>query len=1087
MKQNRKVSIICCYQVCHQSIATSGPKTAFSQQWSILSHQGQLHPNPRKQFYHDLDKTIAALIQQGNLIILAGDFNTSIGDDPTGLDKLIQKYSLVDSIQSLHGLYQCATYSRGTKCIDYILISSDLIPCLRRGGILPFDGITMSDHRGIFIDIDTHRLFGNHVSPLLKPPSRSLFSTQPRRQQQYIHYLHAALTRHHVFDRITRLQSYDPSNPPPEAFHLLESLDNDLTRLMIAGEKRLRKPSPTPFSSALAQICIQLSILKAHYLHLHYGSDKSSTIGRLQSKLDKPIPLPASLSDLKEVLQATRSKVRQIRRDAIAHREEFLLSLELDRSIASTIKKIRRAEEMKRGFLKLHFVLKPSVTSLVTYLEIPTDDTPPKLASSWTRITDPEDVERHLYRRNVQHFCSAHGTPFTRAPLVHDFDWCATSPHVRNTLHGCTPQYDDPLLNRLLQRLKAKVSPACPTLTLSQLIHRLRWWKESTTTSPSGRHLGHYRSLLPPVRYDPDEFATSPEGQILSLHLTILNFCALSGYSLKRWHKIVTMVIPKEASNFKIHRLRVIHLYEADLTALFSIWSRRMIRASHKTLNTGSYGARPGRTSVDPAFVALLQTEIASVSRTNLALAPNDAAQCYDRIVPNHALLSCLSNGMPASAAKCIGNTLLNAKYYLKTALQESTCYWSHSNLTPIYGTGQGSGISPGICCSTYSDLFDVHSELCDGSSYINPTSTLSTTIHNIGFVDDTTTSVCDQSQFSPMSLSDLIASIQHDLQCWANLLHLSGGALAVAKTELYLLYWKFSSEGYPYLSTTGDHGITITSPTSSDALQVRSSPPTSSFKLLGFHLAPDQNMRRQHSVLLAKAHRIAYAVSGSSVTSREAFLAYFSIYCPTISYVLPLTTFSKKECHQIQCIPTQIFLQKAGFPATMQRDIVFGARADGGLGFRSTYVEQGVQHVLKFMQTLRTPRQPNHLLRIAIDEWQVSSGMDYPLLQHPRRLCPHVEGTWLTSTRQFLATLSASIAVTRLSIPQPLRLHDSCLMAVFVNQLGYGPTRLRRLNYCRIYLQVTYLSELVDASGCCLCSPFWSGDLSSRPGPPLH
>ena len=304
----------------------------------------------------------------------------------------------------------------------------------------------------------------------------------------------------------------------------------------------------------------------------------------------------------------------------------------------------------------------------------------------------------------------------------------------------------------------------------------------------SRRHLGHYKALLPPSSFDPKDFLTTPEGKILSVHLSMLNFCARTGYSLQRWQKIVTMMIPKEPNNFKIHRLRVIHLYEADLTALFSIWSRKMIHkstAAH-SLNIGSYGARPGRTSIDPAFISALQTEIATITRTNLVLAPNDAAQCYDRIVPNHAILSCMSHGMPSTAASCIGTTLKYAKYYLKTALTESNAFWTNTPSTPIFGTGQGSGISPGICCATFSDLFDLHSDLSTGSTYKSPVTSKSVTIHNVGFVDDTTTSTCDHSSPQALPIPHLLQSIQTDLQNWSDLLHLSGGALEFSKTELF-------------------------------------------------------------------------------------------------------------------------------------------------------------------------------------------------------------------------------------------------------------------------------------------------------------
>ena len=115
IRDNRKLSIICCYQVCDQNINSAGPKTAFNQQWSILKRQGKLCPNPRKQFCSDLDALLSQLRLSGHSIILAGDFNTTIGDNPHGLDMLLKKHALVDSIQYLHGKYKCSTFARGRK------------------------------------------------------------------------------------------------------------------------------------------------------------------------------------------------------------------------------------------------------------------------------------------------------------------------------------------------------------------------------------------------------------------------------------------------------------------------------------------------------------------------------------------------------------------------------------------------------------------------------------------------------------------------------------------------------------------------------------------------------------------------------------------------------------------------------------------------------------------------------------------------------------------------------------------------------------------------------------------------------------
>ena len=165
---------------------------------------------------------------------------------------------------------------------------------------------------------------------------------------------------------------------------------------------------------------------------------------------------------------------------------------------------------------------------------------------------------------------------------------------------------------------------------MEEFIKRLPKWKETTSTSPSQRHLGHYKCLVPPHNYCMEEFQQTDEYSILDVHLTLLYFCSYTGYSLNRWQSIVTTTIPKETGNFKIHQLHVIHLYEADLTALFSIWSKRMIHNSEKkkTINPGSFGARPGHTSTDPPYIQVLQTEIATLSQSSLANCPNDATQC---------------------------------------------------------------------------------------------------------------------------------------------------------------------------------------------------------------------------------------------------------------------------------------------------------------------------------------------------------------------------------------------------------------------------------------------------------------------------
>ena len=53
--------------------------------------------------------------------------------------------------------------------------------------------------------------------------------------------------------------------------------------------------------------------------------------------------------------------------------------------------------------------------------------------------------------------------------------------------------------------------------------------------------------------------------------------------------------------------------------------------------------------------------------------------------------------------------------------------------------------------------------------------------------------------------------------------------------------------------------------------------------------------------------------------------------------------------------------------------------------------------------------------------------------------------------------------------------------MDSFASSRRYGSTRLRHLNYCGLYLQVMFLSELTMSNGTHLINGFWNGDISKR------
>jgi hypothetical protein len=95
-------------------------------------------------------------------------------------------------------------------------------------------------------------------------------------------------------------------------------------------------------------------------------------------------------------------------------------------------------------------------------------------------------------------------------------------------------------------------------------------------------------------------------------------------------------MIEKDIGVPKIHRIHIIHLYEAYYNLFLKIqWGSRLVRhgEEHNGFSDQNFGSRKDRTAMDPVLLKQLSYDLSHQSRTNLATFDNDASMCYDRII----------------------------------------------------------------------------------------------------------------------------------------------------------------------------------------------------------------------------------------------------------------------------------------------------------------------------------------------------------------------------------------------------------------------------------------------------------------------
>jgi hypothetical protein len=99
-------------------------------------------------------------------------------------------------------------------------------------------------------------------------------------------------------------------------------------------------------------------------------------------------------------------------------------------------------------------------------------------------------------------------------------------------------------------------------------------------------------------------------------------------------------------------------------------------------------------------------------------------------------------------------------------------------------------------------------------------------------------------------------------------------------------------------------------------------------------------HMKDAYSDLSKKAPLFAARLLESDLSKQDAWIAYFTVFIPSMAYSLPVSHHSKKKLRKLQSIPTRTVLMKVGFNRNTAHRVVFGPSQYGGFGFRDLFVE---------------------------------------------------------------------------------------------------------------------------------------------------
>ena len=460
-------------------------------------------------------------------------------------------------------------------------------------------------------------------------------------------------------------------------------------------------------------------------------------------------------------------------------------------------------------------------------------------------------------------------------------------------------------------------------------------------------------------------------------------------------------------------------------------------------------------------------SDITRMTRKPLIKNTDDATACYDRIIPGVGNLASRSHGLHRNIAFVQGATLEDICYHLKTQLGVTDEHYQNCTIYPIYGTGQGSGNSPTIWLVISSALFTCYDTRAFGARFESPDKTLTLDVFRIGFVDDTTNYVNQFLSDAPPTPEYLISLLTHDSQLWSDLLWKSGGGLELPKCTYHFWYYSFMEDGCPYL-TDGQIGppVVLTTGDGSSTAVVPHCSVYTAYKTLGCWKSPGGAQNKQYEVLLKKCQDHARIISTSALTRREAWTYYFSMYLTSVSYPLPVCHFTFKQLEELEKQFLPAMIAKCRYNRYTSRAVLSGPSLYSGGNFRPLSTEQGVAQLMYFLKHWTHPLDPGQLLRIAVAWAQVNTGVSYSIFADVTPKLQHLEALWLTSVRTFLRRIGGCLRLDKTYIPAIQRINDTFIMDHVLEHGSFKPIEVRRINYCRLYLQAVTVSDISTPTG---------------------
>ena len=904
--------------------------TVYQQHLRYIQNKG-MDTTPHKMFMTDFLAMILHWRRAGERLIIMADMNENILRGP--LARRLLNLGLVEATHSSWGEKAPNTHVSGTKPIDGIYHTPDIeISATLQ---LSFHE-SVGDHRSAIIDVTARSLIGTDGHKIVRPTARRLVCSNKKCVSKFVSFVEVAISRHKLHEKLSKASQLLHRNSMDEsALRLMESIDEQMAQIFIAGEHNCRKITnhPLPFSAPVA-----------YWLHRKWeyqtldrvAVGKCCNIGNARRKAKRAGLEPTDLTHeqcLEGIAHCNRH-IEQLKRQAPGLRKIHLRNCLIladsldDREKYKEILRVIEREEQRNVWRSIRRVTNDPQLGAITFVQRGTQE-------GIINITDRDEMCEEIQAVTERRFELAESAPATNSSLLMLVGFLGNTAFALDLVQGAIPIPDDIdgptklVIEEMIRLWSASGQEHFQAFSISM--------SDCPSSSISGLHFGLYKAAMLSDR-------------ITSFIADKLSVVGSYGCPPTRWSCGLQVMLEKVAGIALVNKLRAILLMEADYN-FFNKWVFGY-KAINRLYEEGyipedQYSQRESTTE-DARLDSRLTMDISRQLRIPLAAVSVDADKCYDRI--NHIIMSLAL--LTLVGVSGLVTTLLHPiqtmRFYQRTAWGDSTTYMGgRTNENPLQGLCQGNGAAPACWLIISSLLMHCYTRQGFGSSILSPMSLALISFLGEMYVDDTDLIIMQPHYRTATDVKD---DAQNSVDAWANLLISTGGSLNPEKCYWWMVDYTCINGEWNYAPQV-EWTLTIPLPDGSQH-HIAQQDVRESKKMLGIWSNPAGNDIKHLEEIIVKKYRtwLDRSKNGHLPASLNQKSYQFKLW-PGMNYGLAtLATPTRMVSNLVDRLDYEA-LPLLGVTRSIKKEWRNLPRAVGGIGLRNVAIEQLIGWINMLLQ----------------------------------------------------------------------------------------------------------------------------------------